>query len=75
MKRVRTAIKGLKTFNNYARCPWMAHLYGPEVRRVSCDNTSIIYTVHGGTVCIHRVMPSSMVKGESRKGEDGDEAD
>lgn len=67
---VRNTIYGLRTFHNYARCPWMAHLYGPDVRRVSHGNTSIIFSVHGDTVYVHRVMPSSQVKGEGKQGEE-----
>ncbi len=67
LRSVRTTIKGLRTFHNYARCPWMAHLYGPDVRRVSHGNTSIIFSVHGDTVYVHRVMPSSQVKGEEEE--------
>lgn len=70
VKRVRTAINGLKTFNGYKKCDIMADYYGPEVHRISYDRTSIVYTVHGDTVFIHRVMPSSQVRKKKKKGEE-----
>lgn len=70
VKRVRTAINRLKTFNGCKKCDIMADYYGPEVRRISYDRTSIVYTVHGDTVFIHRVMPSSQVKKKKKKGEE-----
>ena len=67
VRAVRDTINGLKKFNGYAKCRWMSHLYGPGVRRLSHGHTSIIFSVHGGTVYVHRVMPSSQVIGEEEE--------
>lgn len=73
VKRVRAVINGLKTYNGYKKCDIMADYYGPDVRRVSYEKTSIVYTVHGDTVFIHRVMPSSQVRRKKKKGEEYDD--
>ena len=37
--------------------------YGSNVRRVNYKKMTVIYTVHGELVYIHRIVPASLIKG------------
>lgn len=63
-KGILKKINSLKnSADSYALCNrWSLHQYGWELRRINYKKMAIIYTIHGNSVLIRRIVPGAMIK-------------